>query len=169
MTNVDSIPQSWRLRLRILSTHRLGPDISMRDASTISGSPTAQTAPCCCNTGKWTPSHHSFLQLQWFLAGPRARSAAPTYFKPVRLEDPETGISEYSADAGLAQNNPVELVLTEGGRIWTGVTQFHFSAWALGSLGRLDLLKLATPGCRRKNWKVGPWSLYLQPCKEPWQ
>jgi patatin-like phospholipase/acyl hydrolase len=52
----------------------------------------------------------------------RATSAAPTFFKPIKIEAPRPG-GTY-VDGGLAHNNPAELALSEARKIWNSTRKF---------------------------------------------
>jgi predicted acylesterase/phospholipase RssA len=54
----------------------------------------------------------------------RATSAAPSFFKPVFIQDPADGTGEYFVDGGVAHNNPAEVALSEARNIWTNVKRF---------------------------------------------
>ena len=54
----------------------------------------------------------------------RATSAAPSFFKPIRIHDAVDGTDEYFVDGGVAHNNPSEVALTEARSIWTNVKRF---------------------------------------------
>lgn len=47
-----------------------------------------------------------FPQIKVWEAG-RATSAAPSYFKPLRIQDPQTGVETTFMDGGLQANNPI--------------------------------------------------------------
>src|SRR5579859_5702945 len=51
-----------------------------------------------------------------------ATSAAPTFFKPIKIEIPPPGT--IFVDGALAHNNPAELALYEAQRIWTSARRF---------------------------------------------
>jgi hypothetical protein len=51
----------------------------------------------------------------------RATSAAPTFFKPIRIRTPPPG--RIFVDGGLLHNNPSELALQEVRRLWPSVTK----------------------------------------------
>lgn len=52
----------------------------------------------------------------------RATSAAPTFFKPIKIKIPAPGGT--FVDGGLTHNNPAELALSEAQRIWSTVKRF---------------------------------------------
>jgi len=52
----------------------------------------------------------------------RATSAAPTFFKPIKIKIPRPGAT--FVDGGLAYNNPAELALSEAEKIWTSTKRF---------------------------------------------
>lgn len=52
----------------------------------------------------------------------RATTAAPSFFKPVRIEIPSPG--GVFIDGGLIYNNPTELVIKEAKKIWTDLDYF---------------------------------------------
>jgi patatin-like phospholipase/acyl hydrolase len=62
----------------------------------------------------------------------RATSAAPTFFKPIKIEIPTPGGT--FVDGGLTHNNPAELALLEAQRIWSTVKRFCLVSIGTGRL-----------------------------------
>ena len=62
----------------------------------------------------------------------RATSAAPTLFKPIRIENPPPGAT--FVDGGFLYNNPAELAISEAQRIWTSVKTFCLVSVGTGRL-----------------------------------
>jgi len=52
----------------------------------------------------------------------RATSAAPTFFKPIKIKIPTPGGT--FVDGGMTHNNPAEVALSEAQRIWSTVKRF---------------------------------------------
>jgi predicted acylesterase/phospholipase RssA len=74
----------------------------------------------------------------------RATSAAPTFFKSIRIEEPPPGAT--FVDGGFLYNNPAELALSEAHRIWTTVK--YFCLVSVGT-GRLKSVKVVDVRHRR--------------------
>ena len=60
----------------------------------------------------------------------RATSAAPLFFKPIKIKAPAPG-GTY-VDGGLAYNNPGELALSEAQRLWSSVKKFSLVSVGTG-------------------------------------
>ena len=72
----------------------------------------------------------------------RATSAAPSFFKEIRIHDPVDGTSEYFIDGGVAYNNPSEIALKEAGKMWKNVGRFCLVS--VGT-GRQKTIKFVQP------------------------
>ena len=60
----------------------------------------------------------------------RATSAAPSFFKPIRITVPPPGRT--FVDGGLGHNNPAEVALAEAERIWPDKTKFRLVSIGTG-------------------------------------
>jgi len=76
-----------------------------------------------------------------------ATSAAPTFFKPIKIDIPPPGGT--FVDGGLTHNNPAELALSEAQRIWDTVKRFCLVSLGTGRLKSVrvvDVRSNAVPG-----------------------
>jgi len=74
----------------------------------------------------------------------RATSAAPTFFKPIKIAIPLPGAT--FVDGGLQHNNPAELALSEAFRIWTNAKRFCIVSIGTGRLKAVQMTYLqSTP------------------------
>lgn len=79
----------------------------------------------------------------------RATSAAPTFFKPVRIRIPPPG--RIFVDGGLAHNNPSELALLEAQRIWTDARQFCLVSVGTGRQKSVTFIDKSTISAKENN------------------
>jgi predicted acylesterase/phospholipase RssA len=88
---------------------------------------------------RWNVEEQSFSPNQCALwEAARTTSASPTFFKPIKIEIPQTGAS--FVDGRLAYNNPTELSLSEAQKIWTSAKRF----WVVSvGTGQLKLVRVA--------------------------
>lgn len=70
----------------------------------------------------------------------RATSAAPTFFKPMKIKVPLPGATY--VDGGLAHNNPAELALAEARKIWTKARRFCLVSIGTGRQSSVKLLNV---------------------------
>jgi predicted acylesterase/phospholipase RssA len=71
----------------------------------------------------------------------RATSAAPTFFKEMKIATPPLPAQTF-VDGGLTYNNPAELALAEGQRIWTSASKFCVVSIGTGRLKAVPVVKL---------------------------
>ncbi|TAQ91338.1 hypothetical protein B7494_g305 [Chlorociboria aeruginascens] len=71
--------------------------------------------------------NNDFLNYLLILEACRATSAAPTFFAPLTLKDPETGRQKVLIDGGIVYNNPVTLVHGESQDLWPNTTPLLIS------------------------------------------
>jgi predicted acylesterase/phospholipase RssA len=69
----------------------------------------------------------------------RATSAAPTFFKPIKIETPSPGGT--FVDGGLLHNNPSELALLEAEKIWPRTKKFCLVSLGTGRLSAVRLVE----------------------------
>src|SRR5438046_520165 len=70
----------------------------------------------------------------------RATSAAPTFFKPIKIKVPLPGATY--VDGGLAHNNPAELALAEARKIWSNARKFCLVSIGTGRQSSVRLLNV---------------------------
>jgi len=86
----------------------------------------------------------------------RATSATPTFFKPIKIEIPRPGAT--FVDGGLMHNNPGELALSEGHRIWTHAKRFCLVSIGTGRLKSVRVVDIQSTGSTEFNsFKVSSW------------
>ena len=71
----------------------------------------------------------------------RATSAAPTFFKPIKIKVPPPGATY--VDGGLAHNNPAELALSEARKIWTKARKFCLVSIGTGRQSSVRVMNLS--------------------------
>ena len=76
----------------------------------------------------------------------RATSAAPTFFKSIKIEIPQPGAT--FVDGGLAHNNPAELALSEAQRIWTNAKRFCLVSVGTGRLKSVRVIDIQSAGAK---------------------
>lgn len=79
----------------------------------------------------------------------RATSAAPTFFKPIKIEIPLPGAT--FIDGGLVYNNPAELALSEAQRIWTSVKRFCLVSLGTGRLKSIQIVDIQSAGSKESD------------------
>ena len=72
----------------------------------------------------------------------RATSALPLFFKPIKIKTPAPG-STY-VDGGLAHNNPGEVALSEGQRLWGSVKRFSLVSVGTGRSKSIRIVETNT-------------------------
>ena len=77
-----------------------------------------------------------------FEAG-RATSAAPTFFKPIRIRTPPPG--RIFVDGGLSHNNPAELALQEINRLWPTTKKCCLVSVGAGRQSSVRLIESSAP------------------------
>jgi len=70
----------------------------------------------------------------------RATSAAPSFFKPMRIEIPKPG--RFYIDGGLRYNNPSKLVLDEARHIWPTVKRFCLVSIGTGRQQTIEFVNI---------------------------
>lgn len=70
----------------------------------------------------------------------RATSAAPSFFKPMRIEIPRPG--RFYVDGGLRYNNPSKLVLDEARHLWPTVKRFCLVSIGTGRQQTIDFVNI---------------------------
>jgi hypothetical protein len=73
----------------------------------------------------------------------RATSAAPTFFKPIRIRTPPPG--RIFVDGGLSYNNPSELALLEVTRLWPSVTKYCLVSVGTGRQKSIKVVESSGP------------------------
>jgi Patatin-like phospholipase len=79
----------------------------------------------------------------------RATSAAPTFFKPIKIAVPPPGATY--VDGGLAHNNPSELALSEAAKIWTNTRKFYLISIGTGRLEPVSVLEPQSSSASNKS------------------
>jgi hypothetical protein len=70
----------------------------------------------------------------------RATSATPSFFKPMFVNVPTPG--GWYVDGGVRFNNPSELALAEGGRIWMPVKRFYLVSIGTGRQKNVEFMNI---------------------------
>ena len=70
----------------------------------------------------------------------RATSAAPIFFKPIKIEIPRPGAT--FVDGGLLNNNPAELALSEAKKIWTTAKTVRLVSLGTGRLKSVRIVQM---------------------------
>jgi hypothetical protein len=70
----------------------------------------------------------------------RATSAAPTFFKSIKIAKPPPGLE--FIDGGLTYNNPAELALEEASRIWPHADKFCLVSLGTGRMASVSLTQM---------------------------
>lgn len=84
-------------------------------------------------------SSHNASKCAIWEAG-RATSSAPTFFKPIKIQDPLPGAT--FVDGALVHNNPAELALSEAQKIWTTVKRFSLVSVGTGQLKSVRVVQM---------------------------
>jgi patatin-like phospholipase/acyl hydrolase len=92
----------------------------------------------------------------------RATSAAPTFFKPIKITVPLPGATY--VDGGLAHNNPSELALSEAEKNWTNTRKFYLVSIRTGRLESVSVLQSQSTSAskRSRTAKVHRWMPYTR-------
>lgn len=72
----------------------------------------------------------------------RATSAAPSFFKPIRIHHVSDGTDEYFVDGGVEHNNPSEVALKEARIIWPNIKQFCLVSIGTGRQKTIKFVQL---------------------------
>jgi predicted acylesterase/phospholipase RssA len=81
----------------------------------------------------------------------RATSAAPIFFKPIKIEIPRPGAT--FVDGGVTHNNPAELALSEAKKIWTTAKKVRLVSLGTGRLKSVQIVQIESgPPTEKSKW-----------------